>query len=263
MQKLIIGIACLLVLLLPAACTYDQLALVETCDNNLIVTITDQTASACGLASGSITASVTGAEAGVPITFSLNGTTPQDLATFTDLAAGSYTLVARQGVCEASVDITLENAEGLNASAEASPADCGTSNGSIFITATDASGAVAYSIDGGTPQTSATFTGLAPGTYNLTAEDEIGCIVTLEVIIPSSVAYAQIEAIVTSSCAISGCHAGNVSPDFRDKATIISRSGRIASRTGNASMPPPSSGIALTQQEIEAIACWVADGAPE
>ncbi|MEL6721436.1 MAG: 2-polyprenyl-6-methoxyphenol hydroxylase, partial [Bacteroidota bacterium] len=59
---------------------------------------------------------------------------------------------------------------------------------------------------------------------------------------------------------ISGCHAGNVAPDFRDKETIINRSGRILARTQSKSMPPPSSGASLSNEEIESIECWVSDG---
>ena len=49
--------------------------------------------------------------------------------------------------------------------------------------------------------------------------------------------------------------------DFRNKETILSRSNRILARTQAKSMPPPSSGGSLTDEEIESIECWVDDGA--
>jgi hypothetical protein len=263
MRKLLFGFYYFTLLFLPIACTYDQLTVVESCDNNLVVTVAAQTSSACGLASGALTAAITGEASGTPVTYSLNGADFQASPTFNDLSAGSYTLTAQQGACSVTIDVTLENSEGLNATADFMPSDCGTASGSITISASDATGQVTFSIDGGAGQTGPTFTGLAPGRYEVTAEDEIGCRVILEATIPSTVAFAEIEAIVTVSCAISGCHAGNVSPDFRIRENILSRAGRIGSRTGNASMPPPSSGNSLSNQQINDIACWVADGAPE
>ena len=172
-------------------------------------------------------------------------------------------MTVKQGICTSTLEITLENAEGLKAAAEATPSNCGSASGSISITTTDASGAVSYSLNGGAAQSAPTFTGLAPGNYQIAVTDGIGCQVSLEATILSTVAFAEIESIVTSSCAISGCHAGNVSPDFRVRENILSRSGRIGVRTGNSSMPPPSSGNSLSQSDIDAISCWVADGAPE
>lgn len=250
-------------LILPTACTYDQVEVIETCDNNLLLTITGQAASACGLASGSLVAAVSGGAAGVPLEYSLNGADFQESNTFTDLAAGSYTLTAKQGACIATLDVVVENSEGLNATAIGVPSDCGSASGEIMVSTSDAGGAVSFSLNGGPGQPEANFSGLAPGDYQVTARDAIGCEVTLEVTITSTVAFAEVETIVTTNCAVSGCHAGNVSPDFRDRATILSRASRIGARTGNTSMPPASSGRSLTQAQIDAIACWVADGAPE
>lgn len=261
MRKLLV--ASLYFSLLLFSCTYDKVELEEACEDTPIISLINQTPSACGLASGSITASINGTTPSMITTFSLNGSDFQDEPTFTGLAAGSYTLVSKEGACTASLDFTLENAEGLKATAEATLSNCGTASGSIAVTTTDASGAVSFSLNGGTAQSSSSFTGLAPGNYQVDATDEIGCQVSLEVTILSTVAFAEVEAIVTSSCAISGCHAGNVSPDFRVRENILSRSGRIGVRTGNSSMPPPSSGNSLSQSNIDAIACWIADGAPE
>ena len=75
----------------------------------------------------------------------------------------------------------------------------------------------------------------------------------------SEVTYsANISTIIEANCAISGCHAGSVSPDFREFNTIQSKSDRIKVRTQNRTMPKNGS---LTQQEIDQIACWVDNGA--
>lgn len=263
MKKQTLRFSFYLLLLLPFACTYDQVEVIESCDNDLILTVADQVASACGLASGSLTAVVSGRTTDVPLEYSINGADFQESTGFTELAAGSYTLTARQGPCSTTLDVLIENSEGLNATAVTVPSDCGSASGEIMVSTSDAGGAVSFSLNGGPGQAEATFSGLAPGDYQVTARDEIGCEVTLEVTIASTVAFAEVETIVTTSCAVSGCHAGNISPDFRVRANILDRAGRIGSRTGNATMPPASSGRSLTQAQVDAIACWVADGAPE
>ncbi|MEM6770077.1 MAG: hypothetical protein AAF597_05785, partial [Bacteroidota bacterium] len=219
--------------------------------------------SSCGLATGSILAEITsGDPASGEITFSLDGTDFQPVAAFDNLTAGAYTLQAKQGVCSAELDFSIGNAAGLNATVAVTPSACTTPSGSITVATTDAIGAVNFSLDGGSTQTDNTFRDLSPGEYEITATDASGCTVTLSATIISDVVFAQVESIVTNSCALSGCHAGNVSPDFRETQNIISRAERIRARTGNQSMPPPSSGVTLTSAEINAIACWVADGAP-
>lgn len=263
MKKFLFSFCCLSLLLIPAACTYDQVEVVASCDNDLVITIDEQTPSACGIASGALTVGISGQDAAAPVLYRLNGGTAQESPAFTDLGAGSYSITAQQGVCTATLEVTLENAEGLNAAAEATPSDCGSASGSINLVTADASGEVTFSLNGGTAQSGPTFSGLAPGVYEVVAEDAIGCRIVLEATVLSTVAFAEVEAIVANSCALSGCHAGNVSPDFRVRDNILNRANRILARTGNASMPPPSSGGSLSQAEIDAIACWVADGASE
>lgn len=263
MRTLFLGFCGLSFLLFPVACTYDQTVAEVACDSSLEVILSERTPSACGLESGSLTVITAGEQADTPLAFRLNGGDEQAVASFTGLAAGTYTVMAIQGACSAEVEITIENAEGLNAEASMTPSDCGSGNGSITVTTAGASGQAAFSLNDGPDQADATFTGLAPGQYEVAAQDEIGCRVVLEVTVLSTVAFADVEAIVASSCAISGCHAGNVSPDFRVRANILGRASRIGARTGNGSMPPPSSGNTLSSGAIDAIACWVADGAPE
>lgn len=260
MKKWSVGI-CYFLILLHSACTYDQLSVVAECDNNLLLRVSERTAPACGVASGSVKIAVDGQAAGLPVTFTINGTEADTVSSFTNLLAGSYVITARQGVCEETITVILENDEGLKASAESTPSNCSSASGTITVTTADATGAVSFILDGTLEQSEPTFTGLTPGSYQVTAQDTIGCAVTLEVVIPSDVGFDQIKSLVTASCAVSGCHAGNVSPDFRVDNNILSRAQRIGARTGNGTMPPPSSGRSLTQSEIDAIRCWIDDGA--
>lgn len=78
---------------------------------------------------------------------------------------------------------------------------------------------------------------------------------------------ADVHAIVTTKCAISGCHNGDNGADknwsvfaiFQDKA----QTGEVKRRVVNRIMPPASSDAGpLTADEIAKIACWSDQGAP-
>ena len=74
----------------------------------------------------------------------------------------------------------------------------------------------------------------------------------------------NVQPIVATRCAVPGCHVpGGRSPDFTQVSNIISQSAIIRTRTKDRTMPPPSSGITLTEAEIQTIDCWVQQGAHE
>ena len=81
---------------------------------------------------------------------------------------------------------------------------------------------------------------------------------------PEGVSFSKtIYPIVSSSCAVSGCHVtGRQLPTLETYAQISSNAERIKARTSNGTMPPASSGIVLSKEEIDDIACWVDAGAP-
>lgn len=73
-----------------------------------------------------------------------------------------------------------------------------------------------------------------------------------------------VEPIIQTNCAISNCHvSGRQKPTLETYDQIAANAERIVVRTSNGTMPPPQSGKSLAQSEINAIACWVGDGAPE
>ncbi len=105
------------------------------------------------------------------VEYSINGTTYQSSATFTGVAAGTYTLKVRSttdNTCTATGATVTVNAA---PSAPSTPAGsvtvqptCATTTGTIVFTTQSG---VEYSINGTTYQSSATFTGVAAGTYTL------------------------------------------------------------------------------------------------
>ncbi|MEL6660129.1 MAG: hypothetical protein AAFY48_18780 [Bacteroidota bacterium] len=250
----------LLALFIIPACTYDSLEFQPDCTGVLALELVEVQASTCDQDVGSIEVRLTG-EPNPSARFSIDGQNFQEDGRFENLAAGNYTVMVEGDGCSASLDAQVENAAGLNAVANSTASDCGDNNGTIAVAVENANGAVAYKINGGPEQTGEVFNNLAPGEYMITVSDATGCEVSLEATVNSNIAYAAIETIINSSCAVSGCHAGNVSPDFRDKNNVLNNASRIKSRTAAQSMPPSSSGISLTPDQIEAISCWVDDGA--
>ena len=81
----------------------------------------------------------------------------------------------------------------------------------------------------------------------------------------AGVSFAQtIQPIISTNCAISGCHVtGQQNPPLTTYGQISANADRVKARTSNGTMPPASSGKILTIEEIEAIACWVDAGAPD
>lgn len=73
---------------------------------------------------------------------------------------------------------------------------------------------------------------------------------------------AVIAPIIQVNCAVPGCHVANAQfPDFTDFKNIQDNAITIKSRVENGTMPPASSGKSLTLEQINAITCWVENGA--
>jgi uncharacterized repeat protein (TIGR01451 family) len=122
----------------------------------------------CAVPTGTIvfTAPTTGVQ------YSINGTTYQASATFTGVAPGTYTLRVRSTGDNTCITtggtVTVNPAPTAPATPQASVTaqpTCAVPTGTIVFTAPTTG--VQYSIDGTTYQESATFTGVAPGTYTL------------------------------------------------------------------------------------------------
>jgi large repetitive protein len=135
-------------------------------------------ATACGQSNASITITATagqvaGQPQGLPLQYSIDGTTWQASNVFANLASGSYTVLVRNGddSCPklfAGNPVVLNTPQGpaITGVAAVNPTDCGqTANGSITIAAVPNTG-VEYSINGGTSwQAANVFSGLSAGTF--------------------------------------------------------------------------------------------------
>jgi len=244
-----------------SACTFEQVEAPIDCSLLQEITLLNTTPSSCGGASGSIeVAAKLANDFDGMILYSINGGEEKADARFENLLAGTYEIQASlEGACSQSLTVLIENSDGLNISVATLPSVCGNASGQISITPNDAVGTVKYSLNGNAAQTQPIFTNLSPGIYALKVTDDTNCEVSQELKVNSTVKTEEVQAIISTNCALSNCHGGNISPKLSSTSTIEQFAKRIGQRTGNKSMPPPSSGLSLSDADIQTIACWVFD----
>ena len=220
------------------------------------------TTSDCDTATGTITVSVT--EGTAPYTYSINSSQIADNETgsFEGLTAGNYTVtVIDSNDCSTTTQVTVLSESGPSITeVEALDAGCGSSIGTITISAAGGSGDLSYSLNGGAPQANHVFTGLSAGSYDLSVTDGAGCETTQQVDVLSGVSLAsEISPIIQNNCAVAGCHNGSQAPNLSAASGIIGSASSILSRTSAGTMPPSGK---LPDNQIALIECWVNDGAP-
>ncbi len=130
-----------------------------------------------GGTNGSINATGSG---GTGFTYSLNNGTFQSTGSFNNLAAGTYTVTAKSSAgCTGSATFTLTDpCTGVTITVggtSTNPTTSGGSNGSISATASGGTAPYTFSLNSGAFQSSGNFTGLAAGSYTVTAKSAAGC----------------------------------------------------------------------------------------
>lgn len=195
---------------------------------------------------GSIIAHATG---GTGFVFSLNGSALQSDSVFGGLAGNaSYTLlVSNAEGCSDSVMISVDTVHGssvvVNPCASfaltatgTNPTVTGASDGSIACSASGASSPYTYSKDGMNFSSSSTFTGLAEGTYTITAKSGEGCTKTKQVVLTAGTATLisfsrDIQPVIYSTCGQASCH--NHSNNYQTYANIVGTPGATWSACTN------------------------------
>ncbi len=237
------------------------------------ITVTGNSTNTAGptATDGSITAS--GAGGAAPYTFSINGTTFQSSGTFTNLAVGNYTIIAKDanGCTGSSAVIAVASTPcpTITINTAVVPSDkCSNNTGRITVTASGSTG-FSYSINAGAFQASNVFNGLTTGTFAITVRNANGCTNTANatvIVAPNGVTFSQVKTIMLASCATPGCHTG-ANPqsgiNFADDCTIVSRSARIKARAVDnvPSVMPPSG--ALSASDKQKILDWIAAGSQQ
>ena len=214
--------------------------------------------SSAGASDGSISATAAGSNG---LTFNLNGGAFQASGNFTNLAAGSYTINAKNGSgCTGSVSFTLTASNpctGVTITVSATTINntpCqATNNGSITITTNGGSGAFTYSLNGGPFQSSNIFSALNGAVYTVTAKDANGCTGTANITVSNNTAgplFTAVQALIQGNCAITGCHGDVQSPLFTNQCNIVSNNLLIKARAvdGSPSFMPPTGQLPASEK---------------
>ncbi|MFZ4058651.1 MAG: beta strand repeat-containing protein [Ferruginibacter sp.] len=169
------------------------------CAGVTITVTTTQVNPTLNTSNGSITASATG---GTGLTYSLNNGAFQASGTFSNLAAGTYTVTAKTSAgCLGTKQVILTAVNpctGVTVTVSTTQVNptTGASNGSITATATGGTG-LTYSLNNGAFQASGTFSNLAAGTYTVTAKTSAGCLGTKQVVLTASSPCAGVAITLT------------------------------------------------------------------
>lgn len=198
-----------------------------------------------------------------PYLYRFDGSPFQDLTEFNGVSLGGPFLaeVKDASGCEVILEVLVTGDENtVNFTSQTAVAGCGNSQGSIDVTATGGEGAYAFKLDDGNFGDINTFNNLEAGTYRISVKDGTGCINVQGIQVLSGISYeSEVKPIIIGSCATTGCH---VSGTGRVNLTIFnnvkSNAASIRSRVESKNMPKDDN---LTNAEIEAILCWVDDGA--
>lgn len=140
-------------------------------------TASSTTPSCSGASNATITVTPT---SGVgPYQYSLNGGAYQSSNIFSNLAAGTYTVIIREaGLCmSAPIPVTIAAGGALVATATTAATSCsGAADGTITVNPTNGTAPYQYSLDGGPNQLSNIFNTVSAGTHNVIVTDASGCV---------------------------------------------------------------------------------------
>ncbi len=154
-----------------------------------------------GQSNGSITATATG---GTGFTYSLNNGPFQASGTFNGLAAGNYSITAKNSNgCTGVTTVALGSTNpcsGITVVVSTTSVDptTGQSNGSITASATGGTG-FTYSLNNGAFQASGTFLNLTAGTYTITAKNSNGCLGSKQVILTATGGCNSVNITITTA----------------------------------------------------------------
>src|SRR4029077_11089253 len=167
--------------------------------------ISSQTNVACfGGSTGSVT--VAGLGGTSPYTYAIDGTTFGASGTFSNLAAGSYTITVKDANgCTTTQPVTVTQpaaALGSSISSQTNVGCFGGSTGSVKVAGSGGTSPYTFSKDGVNFGASGTFGSLAAGPYTITVKDANGCTTTQPVTItqPASVLGSSISSQTNVAC---------------------------------------------------------------
>jgi large repetitive protein len=128
-----------------------------------------------GATDGSATTAISGGQA--PFNYTLNGGSNQSNGTYSNLAAGAYTIeVTDANGCSDTQPVTITQPAVVTVSfISSTDASCSGNDGGLTVSGAGGTGTLHYSINGGATQTSSTFNNLAGGSYTIQVVDDNSC----------------------------------------------------------------------------------------
>lgn len=250
---------------LVGACSDDPVTPPDPCQAPPVISGLEVSNISCESPEGSVEVVSEGGNG--TLLYSINGTDFQNGKTFSKLSVGTYTLIVKdEKDCQVSKEFSIQDENDLQLSiASRTDTGCGTSEGSVQLEAGGGVGNHMFSLDGESFQPEPAFHQLSAGAFTAFVRDEKGCTSTAEFVLITGISYeASVKDIIQTNCAISGCHvAGTGRANFEQFSQVKNKASTILSYTQSGHMPPESSGKKLSQEELDAIACWVRDGATE
>jgi hypothetical protein len=258
----------LVLLMVSNACVYRDIPKGVDCSiSDLKISLTTKTdPSGCNTTDGIIAVMASGGS--LPYSYSINGGAIQASPIFSALGAGTYNIQVRDAnLCPSMLDANLLSNSTLNATVTTTAdTGCTTPSGTIMVNASGGSPTYQYQLDGNGFGSATSFVSVKAGIHSISVKDNQGCIKTISASVDagiSSISYSNdIAPILTTYCNLPSCHgAGSSRGDWTKYTNVKANSSNIKSRTGNKSMPEAGS-PALTQNQIDIIACWVTSGSP-
>jgi hypothetical protein len=222
------------------SCKKDTVTPTDPCVGLTISINTTQSAPTTGQSNGSIT--VTATPSGT-YTYSINNGAYQSSNVFNNLAAGTYTIKAKNadGCTSTSTSVTLSatnpcNGVNITLSTTQTEPTTGQSNGSITVTASP-NGSYTYSLNNGAYQSSNIFNNLAAGSYNVKAKNTDGCVSNASTItLTGTDPCSGINIVLTPTTSFAG-----VCPTVNNGSITLSASGSTGftySKDGGATYQP-------------------------
>lgn len=268
MQKRLFSIQWAFLIYFVVSCTYNDISIKVDCSaSDLTIALGSKTdATSCKAINGTIIVTASGGVGAYD--FSINNGIYQTNSTFSNLAPGNYTLEVKDANgCKRSIQIDIGAANSnLEATITTLPdSQCLGDNGTIAITATGGNPPYQYQLDAGGFGSNNTFDNLKSGQHVVVVKDNQDCQKVLGIVVAhgnTGTSYANtIKPILDANCNLSGCHdASSGARNWTTYANVSANAANIKTRTGNKTMPIGDK--KLTQEQIDKIACWVDDGAP-
>ncbi|HLN56399.1 MAG TPA: gliding motility-associated C-terminal domain-containing protein [Bacteroidales bacterium] len=157
---------------------------------------------------------IAGAGGTSPYQYQLGSGAFQASGIFNTLAAGNYTITVQDAnLCTTTIPVTITQPAALlsgNITSQSNVTCFGASTGSVTVTGTGGTMPYEYSLNGGTYQSSGTFTNLAAGTYTVTVRDAIPTTFDVPVSITSPASAVSLSVVNQSDVLCFGANTGSV-----------------------------------------------------